>query len=383
MMLTDHELRELIFRVFPRLPDDRRLAILVDLPHQPSEDNPDWRKRREIAFSWIQHLTTGLRGSYLESVHLFVYPHVAVNNADLPDSAFQVIDELPDDSASAQKQLKSIPFERIYQKYQLILAPTELSCTAPLKVAAKHYGFRAATMPGFSEEMIPALRIDYEQVNDRVVLIQSLLSEAHLARVRFNVNDQIETVLFDLRQRKAHASTGRFPEPGTAGNLPSGEAYIVPYEGENEPSLTYGNIPVQFDDEIVWYRVENNRAVKVLSQGPKSRSEAELLAREPAYGNIAELGFGVLDDFGLKPIGEILLDEKLGFHVAFGRSDHFGGIISPRQFTVPQASVHIDRIYLPEIQPGIILEEVVLEKESGPSTQILKNGRYVLFGNLT
>jgi len=42
---------------------------------------------------------------------------------------------------------------------------------------------------------------------------------------------------FDLRFRTGHASGGLMREEGIVGNLPSGEAYIVPYEGEkaNEP----------------------------------------------------------------------------------------------------------------------------------------------------
>jgi len=70
----------------------------------------------------------------------------------------------------------------------------------------------------------------------------------------------------NLRFRPAHASGGRFPEPGTAGNLPSGETYIVPYEGEKgEPSQTSGVLPVQFDDEVVLFKIEANRALKVLT----------------------------------------------------------------------------------------------------------------------
>ena len=40
------------------------------------------------------------------------------------------------------------------------LSATELSATAPLKVATRASGFRAATMPGFSPAMVPALRLD-------------------------------------------------------------------------------------------------------------------------------------------------------------------------------------------------------------------------------
>ena len=118
----------------------------------------------------------------------------------------------------------------------------------------------------------------------------------------------------------SHRGTDR---EGEAGNLPSGETYIVPYEGEVDiPSQTAGTLPVQHGQEVVLYEVEANRVKKVLSEGDQAKREAALLEQEPAYGNMAELGFGVLGDFGLEPIGQILLDEKLGFHIAFGRSSN-------------------------------------------------------------
>ena len=132
----------------------------------------------------------------------------------------------------------------------------------------------------------------------------------------------------DLRHRTAHASGGLLPEPGTAGNLPSGESYIVPYEGERDgrPQPERGGAagPARRRGG----RATGSRATapsRSSPTGPESRREAEHLAREPAYGNIAELGLGVLGDFGIEPIGEVLLDEKLGLHIAFGRSEHFGG----------------------------------------------------------
>jgi hypothetical protein len=134
-------------------------------------------------------------------------------------------------------------------------------------------------------------------------------------------------------------------------------------------------LPVQLGDEVVVYAVEANRAVRVLTEGEASRSEAEKLAAEPAYANLAELGFGVLGDFGLSPVGSILLDEKLGLHVAFGRSDHFGGTIGPTDFSAPETVVHIDRVYISESQPRVTVQEVALDGPDGSRT-IMREGRY-------
>jgi len=113
--------------------------------------------------------------------------------------------------------------------------------------------------------------------------------------------------------------------------------------------------------------------------GPAAEAERLHLAAEPAYGNIAELGFGVLGDFGLQPVGEILLDEKLGLHVAFGRSDHFGGIVGPSAFSSPAAVIHLDRIYIPAVQPRVSIASVDFYFPGGRVERIMANGRYSIF----
>ena len=82
--------------------------------------------------------------------------------------------------------------------------------------------------------------------------------------------------------------------------------------------------------------------------------------------------------FDSKPVGEILLDEKLSFHIAFGRSD-FGGRVGPQDFSAPDKVVHIDRIYIPEMQPLIIVKSLVCEMASGEEKEIMKDGQYRIF----
>jgi len=109
--------------------------------------------------------------------------------------------------------------------------------------------------------------------------------------------------------------------------------------------------------------------------------EAAHLRREPAYGNLAELGFGVLAGFGLEPVGEILLDEKLGLHIAFGRSDHFGGAVGPQDFSSPAEVIHLDRIYIPQSQPRIAVRSVVLIGPDAAREEIMRDGAYRIFGD--
>ena len=380
--LKSKELASLIQSVFSPKPSDKALAVLVDVPDEVVPDQEAWTTRRSLAYGWIKELETVKSSIGLETVSLIAYPNVHSNNADLPEIAY-LIEESPetltaDDLADRGK---AKPFSEILASHQLILSPTQFSTTAPLKLLAKQHKFRAATMPGFSSPMIPALRLDYEEINRRVNAVKDLLDPSIGLKIRFTVDkDQSCDIQFDLRHRPAHASGGRFPDPGTAGNLPSGECYIVPYEGEKkETSESQGILPVQFDNEVVIYQIEANKAVDVLSEGTQSAIEKQKIIDEPAYANIAELGFGVLKDFGMKPTGVILLDEKLGLHIAFGRSDHFGGAIGVKDFSSPEKVIHIDRIYIPEIMNRITVEFVDILNADGRRQNLMSGGMYTIF----
>ncbi|BDU77035.1 M29 family metallopeptidase [Mesoterricola sediminis] len=375
--MTAEELVALVTRVFRPVPGERGLAILVDLPDAQVPDTPAWRERRDMAAAWAAMLA-GRREELGFDTHLALYPNVHTNNGDLPAQAWLQGDGPLPQRAEDLDPAAALPFPDLYAGHSILIALTTFSATAPLKMAARQFPIRAATMPGFSRAMVPSLRLDYGEVNRRVQLLKDLLDRAEGADLRFTHPGGAANLHLDLRHRTGHASGGLIPDLGTAGNLPSGEAYIVPYEGERpqDPSRTAGLLPVQFGDEVVCYAIEGNVARCVLPGGPEAAREAALLAAEPAYGNLAELGLGVLAAFGVKPVGVVLLDEKLGLHIAFGRSEHFGGQVGPSAFSRPEAVVHIDRVYVPETQPRVQVDSVTLRLEDGTALPLMRAGDY-------
>ncbi len=375
--LSREELAALVSRVFQPRPEDTALAVLVDLPDGEVPDEPAWRLRRRIARDWATRLTSSDLGL---AAHLFGYRNVRMNNADLPRRAWP-LDDVEAEDADALEAADALELTAVLSTHSIVLAPTRFSATAPLKLTAPEYGFRAATMPGFSPAMVPALRLDYGEIDRRCRRLKAFLDAATGADFVFEAGGRGAELHLDLRFRAAHASSGLVRERGKTGNLPSGETYIVPYEGERngEPSASNGTLPVELDGEVVFFTIRENRAVAAEGGGPVAAREAERLAREPAYGNMAELGLGVLSGFGVRPIGETLLDEKLGLHIAFGRSDHFGGQVGAGQFSRPEAVVHIDRVYLPETQPRIRVVRVDLRKEDGGNRHLMRDGDYVEF----
>ncbi len=374
--LSFEELMRLFQSVFALRADEDELTILLDLPDEKVPDNDPWHDRRRIAGEWYGRLSANSSQTPFSEVNLCTYKNVGSNNNDLPPF-IKKINEFIGDASLGSGMLVSL--DEVLAASSVVISLSELSATAPLKMFAKKFRFRGASMPGFLRSMIPTLSLDYEKVHARVLEFQKKMELADSVRIRLGVGTTTYESTYDLRYRPAHASGGLMREPGIVGNLPSGEAYITPYEGErtDEPSRTSGLLPVQFDDEIVIYRIENNKALEVVSHGPNSISEAGKLQEEPAYGNIAEVGIGVLGEWGVKAVGSTLLDEKLGLHIAFGRSEHFGGVTSPRSFKNPKNVVHIDRVYVPSVQPRIEVEEVSFMFPDSEET-VMRNGAFVV-----
>jgi hypothetical protein len=359
------------------LKENESLAIFVDLPDEAVADNAPWKDRRRMALDWYFQLRAYRDKTKFTSVRFAWYPNVGSNNNDLPEYV-NLIDSPSGEVFQASEG--PVPLYKILSYSTVVLSMTEFSATAPLKVLARKLGFRGATLPGFTREMIPALRLDYAKINARVFEFKQKMDRAVGLTIRLSAVPKEYISYFDLRFRTSHASGGLIREPGTVANLPSGEAYIVPYEGENkdEPSRSSGILPVQFGSEIVEYMIERNKVTKVLTAGKYSEIEERKISQEPAYGNIAEVGIGVLGEWGVKATGSTLLDEKLGLHIAFGRSEHFGGVIGPGDFRDPKNIVHIDRVYVPSTQPAINVEEVSFHYPDESKESIIKSGKFVV-----
>jgi hypothetical protein len=377
--LTDDELYTLINSVFKPQKNDTNIALITDVPNERRPDHGKWQERREIVYEWRDQLLNLQTRFGFDKVYLYFYENTESNNADLPDTVYRINNGgEPVHAASLPTMGDPYPLQEMLNNTHIILAPTEYSATAPLKMLGRKFPFRAATMPGFSRAMIPALGLDYEKVHERVMILKNRLDDAQSAFIRFDADGKPYELYLDLRYRKAHASSGLIRENGTAGNLPSGETYIVPYEGEHDgdPSKTEGTLPVRLGETLLLFHITNNRTHTIEGTGKAALEQQVFLRKEPAYGNIAELGLGILDSFGISAVGSVLLDEKLGLHIAFGRSEHFGGITGPEAFNDPKNVIHMDYVYVPSLQPNILIEAMKLRYGSDHEEVIIENSTY-------
>src|SRR5207249_2174099 len=94
---------------------------------------------------------------------------------------------------------------------------------------------------------------------------------------------------------------------------------------------------------VATLHVAGNRIVRVSGSGPFAADRARFFAEDPGRCNIAEFGLGLNEHAVVVPGERYLLEEEKveGHHWAFGRSDHFGGVIGP------QASKPLDHVTPP------------------------------------
>ncbi len=357
------DLKKLIVDVFDPQPDEIA-TVMVDVPHDDIADNDAWQARREMATRWRAVLAELAAERGFSVTPLLEFPATGSNNADLP--------------TTARVEGAEVDLEEALVQSTMVIAMTEYSATAPLTNLAKsHDDFRAASMPGVEQRMEQSsLAADYRRVAQRCQAIAGAMAGAVLLDVVFSTGHRC---WYDLRHRKAEMDDGslpRFKGEDRVINLPSGETYIVPYEGEFEevPSWTAGTIPVIEQDELVLFHVVANTVVMVEGDGPVADRYADFFEEDPARANIAEVAFGVNDK--ARVTGVVLEDEKAGFHWAFGRSDHLGGMVGVEEFRSADTVVHQDIVYA-RGNP-IQIEVADLVHPDGRRVTVIADGEYVL-----
>lgn len=362
---SSFNLEKLIVDVFDPQPGEKVL-VMMDLPHGQLSDYEGWAERREMASEW-QAAFQQLESELEISVHpLLTYPATGAHNGPLP--------------AEGEMDGQPVRFEEIFADTNIVVALTQYSATAPLVGYTQQFpNLRVASMPMVSRSMEEtALSANYSEVARKSHILETRLDQAVGAKVVFSTGHEM---YFDLRYRDAHADDGQLHGEKAGArviNLPSGEAYIAPYEGEleGEPSRTEGTIPVMLGDELVLGRVEENRIAEVIGDGPEAAEARDYLATDAALRNVAELGLGCNDKAVVT--GNVLEDEKvMGMHWAFGLSEHLGGTVGVDDFRDPGLAEHRDWVY-PK-GGAIVIGSLVLEYEDGTSEEIIKDGEYTIF----
>jgi leucyl aminopeptidase (aminopeptidase T) len=191
---------------------------------------------------------------------------------------------------------------------------------------------------------------DLETLQDRSRKLARLLTEADEARFTCPRGSDFR---MDLSGREGMPDDGDLTAPQAFGNLPCGEGFIAPLNGEGR-FVVASLAGIGLGTGVLTVEAGHLTA----AAGPAPEQLLATLRSAGAQGtNLAELGIGTNEKATLT--GNVLEDEKIlgTVHVAFGASAGIGGTVS-----VP---VHLDSVVLePTLDIG--------------GTRVIEAGRFVL-----
>ncbi|WP_456397749.1 aminopeptidase [Desulfurobacterium sp.] len=222
------------------------------------------------------------------------------------------------------------------------------------------FGARFASMPLFEEFMFyTSMQANWKEVERRSVAAANVLSSGKRVHI---VSEDGTDLFIDIAGRKGIADTGRICSAGSFGNLPAGEAFIAPVEGNTEGVFVTNWAPDRKLEEPVKFFIENGKVVSVSGDKRLVEYLNAIFEKGEENRNIAELGIGTNEKAAR--FDNILEGEKIlgTCHIAVGDNSAFGGNV--------RANVHIDFI--------VEKPTLVVELDSGEEKTIINSGNFVL-----
>ena len=359
------DLLNLLTTCFGKPTTPTKLCVLIDLPELDLMIDHNFMQdgKFTVQTHGVNEFYKPLKGQIgemfnLSNVDLFGFKTTYGSNLD-PD----------DDAIDSNGKLLSLDND-IYPNYDIILATTDYSLTAPLTAKAKQYGFRGATLHGLNDIILNSgLSVNYNTISDQAEVFRNVLTASDSFEISFEALNQEYNLKIFVEKQDAQKSHGLCPEgkPDVA-NLPAGEVYFVPTGAE-------GSFPFRYSDgtlaEMIVHEGKIISAKFIQGDTKLVNDRNEQLKDDPATGIIGELGFGTQ----LLPFsGKDIQDEKIfgTCHVATGRSDHLGGNLTPELFNSKMNASHDDILYAPPKTPEINVSSVFMHKD-GATSKIFSN----------
>jgi hypothetical protein len=313
-------------------PSGELVTIMHDLPTANIPDNTAWQARRGMAEEWHQTIKTFSQKYGIVVNPVVTYAAGGAHNMDLPEFGMS--------------EGKMVNIAEMINQSTIILSMPEFSASAPLLIfTQKNPHLRVASMPMITKAMErTGLAADYSKVAKDCEKLAHLFNHSIGIEVHFSTGHKC---YFDISDNKIplqdngclHKST--FPGDTRLRNLPSGEVCVTPNENQN--SLTRGKLPIMQNEQLLVLKVEHNKIIGVSGESKEAIQKHKEFLAEPAMCNIAEVAVGCNDM--AEVTGNLLEDEKAGFHWAYGRSDHLQGKVGVKDFSSPEKVIHLDFVY--------------------------------------
>lgn len=248
-------------------------------------------------------------------------------------------------------------------KFDVVLCATLKSLThTEARRAASAAGARVATLPGVTEAiMVRCMNADYDRIAARTQRLCDLLATTTTIRVQAPAGTD---VVLPVGGRRPLASSGIFREKGQWGNLPTGEAYLAPVEGESSGVVVVdGSMAgVGVVKTPIRITIEAGHATEITGGAEAEALRGLLDAHGRDARTVAEFGIGTNDRAILT--GAILEDEKVmgTIHIAFGDNksmggtvrvaSHLDGLITSPTVYFDDRLIMRDGSFMPGIEPG-------------------------------
>ncbi|MBT6048242.1 MAG: aminopeptidase [Candidatus Scalindua sp.] len=231
-------------------------------------------------------------------------------NWDLP---LEFCDEIPNS------------FEPLMQGFDVIILAASQSWyhTNARKKAKYEWKKRVVECYGLVKESLVdgALVADYDQVAQKGEEISTILTGEKLIRIVSERGTDFTCSIMEVGYE-----TGQYQTPGSGGNLPGGEVYIMPLPGSVNGRIIidvsmdiYGSL----DEDVLGIDMENGKIVNVF--GDNSSIMQDIIQKDHRVAHIAEIAFGTNS---WSKLGRSILEDekKLGTaHVGFGNDTYMGG----------------------------------------------------------
>ncbi|CAH2030022.1 aminopeptidase [Trichlorobacter ammonificans] len=222
---------------------------------------------------------------------------------------------------------------------------------------ACHAGARFASLPHFDPEMFAtSMAVDWHALAERTARLVTAVNRAEWVTVECPNGTAMHIC---KKGRHAEGDDGLLTVDGAFGNLPAGEAYLAPLEGESHGVMVIEWGPTAKLASPLTLTIAEGRVVRIDGDDPlRQRLEAKF-AEHPNCRNLAELGIGT-NDKASRPDNVLEAEKILGtIHLALGDNTGFGGTVA--------APFHEDYVFY---QPT-----VTLQMADGTEEVILDNGR--------
>lgn len=211
---------------------------------------------------------------------------------------------------------------------------------------------RVCMMPGFSDQMKDAVRIDYPHIKEKCKQLKNILVD-RTVKIESSLGTNVE---FSLIGREIKIDIGDITKPGTFGNIPAGEIFTAPVEDTINGKIVVdgsigglGKLKQPFCIEVVSGKIIDIQPLKEKDEIiDKFRELCEWDV--PATKTIGEFGIGLNPK--AKIIGNILMDEKVEGTIHFAFGDSYGLGKSSSKFhtdvLITNPSILVDNKYIME-----------------------------------